>query len=78
MSVHVDGDGSAAPGISPRETSRQLEGEIAVLRDELSGLVAELDGDGTSSPIQAAGAPPRRRGDADRCGLLAALPALSG
>lgn len=43
MSVHVDGDGSAAPGISPRENSRQLEGEIAVLRDELTGLVAELD-----------------------------------
>jgi hypothetical protein len=43
MSVHVGGDGSAAPGISPRENSRQLEGEIAVLRDELTGLVAELD-----------------------------------
>jgi len=43
MSVHVGGDGSAAPGISPRENSRQLEGEIAVLRDELAGLVAELD-----------------------------------
>lgn len=43
MSVHVSGDGSAAPGISPRENSRQLEGEIAVLRDELTGLVAELD-----------------------------------
>jgi hypothetical protein len=43
MSVHVSGDGSAAPGISPRENARQLEGEIAVLRDELTGLVAELD-----------------------------------
>lgn len=43
MSVHVSGDGSAAPGMSPRENTRQLEGEIAVLRDELTGLVAELD-----------------------------------
>jgi hypothetical protein len=41
MSVHVSGAG--APGISPRENSRLLEGEIAVLRDELTGLVAELD-----------------------------------
>ncbi len=31
------------PGASPRESSRQLEGEIALLRDELGGLVAELD-----------------------------------
>jgi DNA-binding FrmR family transcriptional regulator len=30
-------------GLSPRESSRQLEGEIAMLRDELGGLVAELD-----------------------------------
>ena len=29
--------------LSPRESSRQLEGEIAMLRDELGGLVAELD-----------------------------------
>jgi hypothetical protein len=43
MSVHVGGDGSTAAGISPRENSRQLEGEIAVLRDELTSLVAELD-----------------------------------
>jgi hypothetical protein len=43
MSVHVSEDGSAAPGISPRENSRQLEGEIAVLRNELTGLVTELD-----------------------------------
>src|SRR4029077_14563049 len=43
MSGHVRGDGSAAPGMSPRETTRQLEAEIAVLRDELTGLVAELD-----------------------------------
>ena len=43
MSVHASGDGSAAPGMSPRENTRQLEGEIAVLRDELTGLVAELD-----------------------------------
>ena len=28
---------------SPRESSRQLEGEIALLREELGGLVAELD-----------------------------------
>ena len=38
MNVHVGGDGSAGPEISPRENSRQLEGEIAVLRDELTGL----------------------------------------
>lgn len=43
MSIHVSEDGSAAEGISPRENARQLEGEIAVLRDELTGLVAELD-----------------------------------
>ncbi len=43
MNVHVGGDGSAGPEISPRENSRQLDGEIAVLRDELTGLVAELD-----------------------------------
>ena len=43
MSVRASGDGSAAPGMSPRESARQLEGEIAVLRDELTGLVAELD-----------------------------------
>jgi hypothetical protein len=36
-------DDSAAPGVAPRENARQLEGEIAVLRDELTGLVAELD-----------------------------------
>jgi hypothetical protein len=29
--------------ISPREAVRQLDGEIARLREELSGLVAELD-----------------------------------
>ena len=29
--------------ISPRETVRQLDGEITRLREELSGLVAELD-----------------------------------
>ncbi len=28
---------------SPRETTRQLDGEIAALREELAGLVAELD-----------------------------------
>jgi len=43
MSVHGSGDGAAAPGISPRENARQLDGEIAGLRDELTGLVAELD-----------------------------------
>jgi len=43
MSMHVSGDGSAAPGMSPRENTRQLEGEIAVLRDELTGLAVELD-----------------------------------
>ena len=43
MSEHMSVDGSADPGMSPRESSRQLEGEIAVLRDELTGLVAELD-----------------------------------
>ncbi len=32
-----------ARGASPRESSRQLEGEIALLREELGGLVAELD-----------------------------------
>ena len=36
---HPGGD----QGLSPRESSRQLEGEIAMLRDELGGLVAELD-----------------------------------
>jgi len=30
-------------GASPRESSRQIEGEIALLREELGGLVAELD-----------------------------------
>jgi hypothetical protein len=29
--------------VSPRELTRQLEGEIAILREELSQLVAELD-----------------------------------
>jgi hypothetical protein len=43
MSVQVSADGSARPGSSPQENVRQLEGEIAVLRDELAGLVAELD-----------------------------------
>ena len=43
MSVHVSAHGSARPGSSPRENVRRLEGEIAVLRDELAGLVAELD-----------------------------------
>ena len=43
MSVHVSADGSARPGSPPQENVRQLEGEIAVLRDELTGLVAELD-----------------------------------
>lgn len=43
MSRQVRVDGSSDPGISPRENSRQLEGEIAVLRDELAVLVAELD-----------------------------------
>jgi hypothetical protein len=31
------------PAPSPRETTRQLDGEIAALREELAGLVAELD-----------------------------------
>jgi hypothetical protein len=37
--------GPAGRGVDPssRATTRQLEGEIAVLREELSGLVAELD-----------------------------------
>jgi hypothetical protein len=43
MSVHASGDGTAAPGVTPRENARRLEGEIAGLRDELAGLVAELD-----------------------------------
>ena len=43
MSAQVGADGSARPGSSPRENVRRLEGEIAVLRDELAGLVAELD-----------------------------------
>ena len=43
MSMRVNMHASAGPEISPRENSRQLEGEIAMLRDELAGLVAELD-----------------------------------
>jgi len=43
MSPGTNWHAGADRDLSPRESSRQLEGEIAVLRDELSGLVAELD-----------------------------------
>ena len=70
-------DGSSDPGISPRENSRQLEGEIAVLRDELAVLVAELDRrrhELTDFKLQArrhaVGGGPDRRGSAHECGRL--------
>ena len=42
MSPTSTGNGKVAAH-SPRETTRQLDGEIAALREELAGLVAELD-----------------------------------
>jgi len=41
-STMIRPDGSDAD-VSPRASTRQLEGEIATLRDELATLVAELD-----------------------------------
>ena len=43
MSPRTNSHPGADRDLSPRESSRQLEGEIAMLRDELGGLVAELD-----------------------------------
>ena len=43
MSPRTNSHPMADKGASPRESSRQLEGEIAILREELGGLVAELD-----------------------------------
>ena len=37
------GDTGDQPGESPRETSRHLEGEIAILREEIGGMVVEID-----------------------------------
>ena len=36
-------DGTGGADTSPRATARRLDGEIAVVREELSGLVGELD-----------------------------------
>jgi hypothetical protein len=43
MSPGTNWHAGADRELSPRESSRQLEGEIAMLRNELGGLVAELD-----------------------------------
>ena len=42
MKATTTGSG-ARPNVSPRESIRQLDGEIAAVREELGGLVAELD-----------------------------------
>ena len=39
----IASDNGRAVSMPPRETARQLESEIAAVREELSGLVAELD-----------------------------------
>jgi hypothetical protein len=36
-------NGGGPEGLTPRECARQLDGEIAQLREELAGLMAELD-----------------------------------
>jgi hypothetical protein len=43
MSPTMTENGKSSPGASPQESTRQLDGEIAALREELAGLVAELD-----------------------------------
>jgi hypothetical protein len=36
-------NGGGPEGLAPRESARQLDGEIAQLREELANLIAELD-----------------------------------
>ena len=43
MNPTTTGNGKVNPEVSLQESTRQLDGEIAALREELSGLVAELD-----------------------------------
>jgi hypothetical protein len=43
LSSVITPNGTYTNGASPREDARRLEGEIAALREELGGLVAELD-----------------------------------
>ncbi len=43
MNSTTTGNGKGNLEVSPQESTRQLDGEIAALREELAGLVAELD-----------------------------------
>ena len=43
MNPTTTGNGKVNPEVSLQESTRQLDGEIAALREELAGLVAELD-----------------------------------
>ena len=43
MNPTTTGNGKVNPDVSLQESTRQLDGEIAALREELAGLVAELD-----------------------------------
>jgi hypothetical protein len=43
MNPTTTGNGKVNPAVSLQERTRQLDGEIAALREELAGLVAELD-----------------------------------
>ena len=43
MNLTTTGNGKGNQEVSPQESTRQLDGEIAALREELAGLVAELD-----------------------------------
>lgn len=43
MNSTTSEDGRVSTELSSRENTRQLDGEIAMLRGELGGLVAELD-----------------------------------
>lgn len=43
MNPTASGDGRVSTELSPRENTRQLDGEVAILREELARLVAELD-----------------------------------
>jgi hypothetical protein len=43
MNPTITGNGKGNSEVSPQESTRQLDGEIAALREELAGLVAELD-----------------------------------